>query len=172
VELELLITREEIQDRVKELGRQISKDLEGTEPVFVGVLNGVIFFFADLLRQLAVPASIDFIRAASYGSSTTSSGNIQLTKDVEISIRGRPVVLVEDIVDTGLTLNHIVDLLKGRSPESLRVCVLIDKLERREIQVDIDYWGFRVKEGFIVGYGLDCKERYRHLPDIHVIRGK
>jgi hypoxanthine phosphoribosyltransferase len=164
-----LLSREVILSRVKELGRDISADYAGREPVFVGILNGVIFFFADLLREIAVPCRIDFIRAASYGSGLSSSGEVKLTKDVEISLRDQDVILVEDIVDTGLTLNRIVELVEQKGPASVRICALIDKRERRETEVRLDYRGFQIEEGFLVGYGLDHDEQYRTLKDVHVL---
>ena len=170
MERALLISQEKIQGRVKEIAAQISSDYEGEDVVLIGVLNGAVFFLADLAREITIPVRIDFMRAASYGSRQTSSGKVQLTKDVEIPLRDRSVILVEDIVDTGLTLSHIIEDLKGKGPRSLKTCVLIDKLERREIHVSIDYCGFRVEEGFLVGYGLDFDEQYRNLPDIHVLK--
>ena len=167
---ELLVSRKSIEKRVKELANQISLDYEGRDPVLIGVLKGVVFFLADLARELSIPAKIDFIRAASYGSGMTSDRTIQLTKGIEIPIQGNPVILVEDIVDTGLTLTHIVQEVERKDPESIRVCTLIEKLERQEIKVPIDYCGFRIKEGFIIGYGLDFDEKYRNLPDLYVLR--
>ena len=167
---EILIPRDKIQGRVKELADQICSDYKGTEPILIGVLNGVVFFIADLARQMTISTKMDFVRAVSYGSGMTSSGTVRLTKDVEIPIRGKPVILVEDIVDTGLTLTHIVKILERKGPESIRICAFIDKLERRNIAVTVDYCGFQVEEGFIVGYGLDHDEKYRHLPDIYVLR--
>ena len=170
VKREILIPREAIKKRVKELAEQISSDYVGKEPVLIGILNGVVFFFADLMRAISIPTKMDFIRAASYGSEMESSGSIRLTKDVEMPVQGRPVVLVEDIIDTGLTLSHIVKNLQSKGPESLRICALIDKLERRDIEVSIDYCGFKISEGFLVGYGLDYDEKYRYLPDICVLK--
>jgi hypoxanthine phosphoribosyltransferase len=170
VEKELFISREKIKKRVKELATQISSDYEGKEPVLIGVLNGVIFFFADLVREITIPAKIDFVRVASYGSQMTSSGTVRLTKEVEIPVQGKPVILIEDIVDTGATLAHIIKIMERNDVESLKICALIDKLERRERTVAIDYCGFQLKEGFIVGYGLDYDEKYRHLPDIYVLK--
>ena len=167
---EILIPQKIILAKVKELARRISSDYTGKEPIFIGVLNGVVFFFADLVMKLTIPARIDFVRAASYGSGMTSSGTVKLTKDVEIPIQDKPVILVEDIVDTGLTLNRIIKRLEDRDPESIKICALIDKSERRDEAVKIDYCGFQVKKGFLVGYGLDHDERYRSLPDIYVTR--
>lgn len=170
MEKKLLLSRETIQERVKELAARISSDYEGQEPVFIGLLNGAVFFFADLTRELDIPIEIDFVRAASYGSEMTSSGEIRLTKDVEIPVKGRPVILVEDIVDTGLTLSHIIKKMEAKAPESIKVCALIDKLERRDVSVTVDYCGFRIEEGFVVGYGLDHDEKYRQLSDIFVLK--
>jgi len=122
------------------------------------------------MRELDIPIKIDFVRAASYGSEMTSSGEIRLTKDVEIPVKGRPLILVEDIVDTGLTLAHIIKKMEAKAPESIQVCALIEKLERRDISVIVDYCGFRIEEGFVVGYGLDHDEKYRQLPDIYVLK--
>lgn len=167
---EVLIERKAILARVREMAGRISSDYSGREPVFVGVLNGVVFFFADLVMNLSIPCKIDFVRAASYGSGTSSSGTVRLVKDVELPVRGKHVVLVEDIVDTGLTLNRIIRLMGEKGPESVKVCALIDKKERREEQVTIDYCGFEVEEGFLVGYGLDHDEQYRYLPEIYVLK--
>ena len=159
-----------LQARVKELAGKISTDYSDREPIVLGVLNGAVFFFADLVREMTIPSRIDFIRAASYGSGTSSSGSVRLTKDLEIPIEGEPVILVEDIVDTGLTVTKIVEILRERGPESVKVCALIDKLERRSMDVVIDYCGFQVKEVFLIGYGLDYNEQYRYLPDIYTMR--
>ncbi|MCJ7595184.1 MAG: hypoxanthine phosphoribosyltransferase [Desulfobacterales bacterium] len=166
---EILIPGHEISKKVQELGRRISSDYQGKEPICIGILNGVIFFFADLVRAMTIPYRIDFIRAASYGSSMTSSGELRLVKDVEMPILEKDLIIVEDIVDTGLTLNRIVKNLRERGPRSVRICALIDKRERREEEVPIDYWGFRVERGFLVGYGLDFDEQYRDLPDIYAL---
>ena len=165
-----LLSRKTILARVKKLAGQISRDYSGKEPVIVGVLNGVVFFFADLVRELTIPSRIDFVRASSYGSGKSSSGSIRLSKDLEIPIKDEFVIVVEDIVDTGLTLTKILEVLWKRNPKSLKTCVLIDKLERREKPVIIDYCGFQVKEGFLVGYGLDHDEKYRYLPDIYTLK--
>ena len=167
---EILIPRKTIRARVKELAGRISSDYAGKEPVLIGILNGVVFFFSDLVMEMNIPSKIDFIRAASYGSGTTTAGSIKLTKDVEIPIQGKDLIIVEDIVDTGLTLNYIVRRLEERGPESIRICALIDKLERRDEEVKIDYRGFHVEKGFLVGYGLDHDEKYRYLSDIYVLK--
>lgn len=169
MEKRVLIPRREIQLKVKDLARQISSDYAGKEPILIGILNGVVFFFAELVMSLSIPSKIDFIRASSYGSGKASSGKIRLVKDVEIPVQGQDIIIVEDIVDTGLTLNSLVENLKGREPASVRICALIDKTERREQEVEIDYCGFKVQEGFLVGYGLDYAEQFRYLPDICVI---
>ena len=171
MEKSLLLSKETIQNRVKELADQISFDYEGKELVFIGILNGIVFFFADLLRMVKIPSKMDFLRASSYGSKMTSSGTIRLTKDVELPLKGKSVILVEDIVDTGLTLSYLIENIERKGVESLKVCALIDKLERREVTVPIDYCGFRIDEaGFLVGYGLDFNEEHRHLPDIYVLK--
>lgn len=163
----LLFSRSQIGKRVREISADISERFKDKEPVFIGILNGAVFFFGDLVRELTIPCRIDFVRAASYGTGTTSSGEVHLTKDIEIDITGKPVIVVEDIVDTGLTLKRILRLLEERGPASIHVCVLIDKRERREEDVSIEYRGFLVESGFLVGYGLDCNEWFRQLPDIY-----
>jgi hypoxanthine phosphoribosyltransferase len=164
---ELLIPEPAIKARIKELAFQISSDYSGKEPVVVGVLNGSVFFFTDIVREITIPLKIDFIRAASYGSGDTSCGEVKLTKGLEIPVMNKPVILVEDIVDTGLTLTKILNIVKKQNPESIKICSLIDKQERRKEQISIDYCGFQVEEGFIVGYGLDYNEEFRCLRDIY-----
>lgn len=167
---EVLITEADIQRRVREIADQISNDYQGTEPILVGILKGSIIFMADLMRAIRIPVQMDFMRAASYGSETQSSGMVRVTKDIELPIQGRPVILIEDIVDSGLTLAYVKGLLEGRGAASLKICALIDKSERREQAISVDYCGFQVKEGFLVGYGLDCNEEYRNLPEICVLK--
>ena len=166
VRKKVIITDSIIQERVKELGSMISSDFRDREPIVVGILNGAVFFFADLVRSIDIPVKMDFIRASSYGAEMESSGKVEITKDVELPIRGRPVILVEDIVDSGLTLAAVVEYIKGMGAASCSVCALIDKKERRQCDIQIDYIGFSVEEGFLVGYGLDYNENYRHLRDI------
>lgn len=167
--LQMVLSRDTIHERVREVARNISRDFAGEEPIFIGVLKGAVFFLGDLVRELTIPCRIDFIKAASYGNGTTSSGNVCLTKDTELDVRGLPLILVEDIVDTGLTLKHVLSMIREKSPALIRVCALIDKRERRREEVPIDYIGFQVERGFLVGYGLDCGERYRYLPDIYTL---
>jgi hypoxanthine phosphoribosyltransferase len=167
---EVLIPEAAIQRRVREIADQISDDYRGDEPILVGILKGSIIFMADLMRAIRIPVKMDFIRAASYGSETQSSGTVRVTKDIELPVEGKSIILIEDIVDSGLTLTYVKKLLEGRGAASLRICALIDKSERREREVLVDYCGFQIQEGFLVGYGLDCNEEYRNLPEICVLR--
>lgn len=162
----LVISKEQIQEKVAELAAQISKDYAGTEPVLIGVLNGAFIFLADLVRSVTIPHQIDFIRVASYGRSDSSSGTIRLTKDVELDLTGKHVLLVEDIIDTGTTLAWLTEKFTDKKTASVRICTLIDKKERRCSDVKIDYIGFSLERGFLVGYGLDYAEQYRYLPEI------
>jgi hypoxanthine phosphoribosyltransferase len=167
---EILFSHDEIQRRVKELAGQISRDYAGSELIVIGILKGAFIFLADLIRAISIPCSVDFVRCASYGTGSESSGRIVLTKDIETSIKGRNVLIVEDIIDTGLTLKYLVEWLNERNPRSLKVCSFIDKRKRRKIFFESDYVGFTVDDGFLVGYGLDFNERYRFLPEIYVIK--
>jgi len=163
---EVLFSQESIQKRVRELACEISRDYDGSELLVVGVLKGAYIFMADLVRALTVSCRMDFIRVSSYGSQTESSGSVQITKDIEISMDGRNVLVVEDIVDTGLTLRYIVDIFTARNPKSIKVCAFLDKRKRRKIPFEADYVGFTMDDGFVVGYGLDYNEEYRYLPDV------
>ncbi len=169
VTLHVLHSRDEIAERVRWLGKQISQDYQGKFPLLVGILKGSFVFLADLIRHLDLPVQVDFVRLASYGDSMESCGKVKLTKDLELPVEGRDVLVVEDIVDTGRTLKELLEELARRGPGSLRSCCLLDKRHRREVPLDIDYVGFVVHEGFLVGYGLDWAESYRHLPDICVV---
>jgi hypoxanthine phosphoribosyltransferase len=164
-----LFSAEAIAARVKELAAQIDKDYHGREIMMVAVLKGSFLFIADLVRAVKTPTVIDFVRLASYGSATQSSGIIEVRKDLEMSIQGRDVLVVEDIVDSGLTLESLRNMLLNRQPASLKICTLIDKQAQRVTNVPVDYIGFSMNDGFIVGYGLDLDERYRDLPDIRVV---
>jgi hypoxanthine phosphoribosyltransferase len=169
--LVLLYSRDQIARRVRELATVISADYAGADLVLVGILRGSFVFLADLIRQLTVPVVIDFIGAASYGSGTQSSGQVTFTRDLQIPVAGRDLLLVEDIEDTGITLQAIKKKLEELGPRSVKVCILIDKRERRQIDIPLDYVGFEIDKGFIVGYGIDYAEQYRYLPDIYRIEG-
>lgn len=160
------ISEEAISKKVDEIARKISADCKDKKLVLIGILNGCFIFMADLIRKISIPSEVDFVRLASYGLNSASSGHIKLTKDVELPIRKKSVIIVEDIVDTGLTLSYLVKHIEKKGPESIKICALINKLERREKKVVIDYRGFDLKEGFLVGYGLDYSEKYRYLPHI------
>lgn len=169
--LVLLYSRDQIARRVDELAAAISSDYAGADLVLVGILRGSFVFLADLIRQLTVPALIDFVGAASYGSRTESSGQVIFTRELQIPVTGRDLLLVEDIEDTGVTLQAIQKKLQELGPRSVKVCILIDKRERRQIDIPLDYVGFEIDKGFIVGYGIDYAEQYRCLPDIYRIEG-
>lgn len=165
----ILLTEEKIRVRVKELGAEISRDYTGKELLVVGILKGAAIFLADLVRCITVPVFFDFVAVSSYGSSTKSSGVVRFLKDLDYSIEGRHVLIVEDIIDTGLTLNYLVDNLKSRRPASLKVCTLLDKPSRRKVPVEVHYNGFIIPDEFVVGYGLDYNERYRNFRHIMVL---
>jgi len=170
--MELVLSRETISRRIQELGQEISQAVGDDELVIIGILKGAFIFMADLVRALNVPAKLDFVRLKSYGSLTESSGQVSITKDVEpdIELRGRKVLVVEDIVDTGLTLAFLRNHLEQHQPHSVQICAMIDKLERRKRYVELDYVGFEVARGYLVGYGLDSAEKYRCLPDIYELK--
>jgi len=168
--LRVLLPRVRIARRVHQLGVQISRDFRGESVILVGVLKGACIFLADLSREIALNATFDFLAAGSYGQSNETSGQVRLLKDLDTSIEGRNVILVEDILDTGVTLNYLVRLLRQRHPKALRVAALLDKADRRIQPFTADYVGFRIPNRFVVGYGLDYAERYRNLKDICVLR--
>lgn len=172
VQHEILLAPEVIQKRVKELGEAISRDYRGEQVFLVGVLKGAWMFLADLARGISVPASFDFMSVSSYGASTKTSGVVQIIKDLEESIEGRHVLVVEDIVDSGLTLSYLVSMLKTRHPASLKVCVLLDKPERRVTRVYLDYVGFEIPDAFVVGYGLDYAGQYRQVPYVFTLKSE
>jgi hypoxanthine phosphoribosyltransferase len=163
----LILSKEDIARRVHELGVALTKDYADSNLLVVGVLNGAFMFMADLVREIKLDLQIDFVRVASYGMSTKSCGEIRFSKDVELDIKDRDILIVEDIVDTGLTLTYLHNYLKERGAKSVRTCALIDKKERREVEVAIEYIGFEVKEGFLVGYGIDCREQYRQYGEVY-----
>jgi hypoxanthine phosphoribosyltransferase len=167
---EVLLSRYEIEQRVNELAAEISKDYHGCTPHLVGVLKGAWVFMADLIRHMDIDVTVDFLSISSYGSSTHSSGEVKITKDLDVSIEGREVLIVEDILDTGRTLKYLEEVLSAHKPHNLRVVTLLDKRSRRVVPVTADYVGFEIADIFVVGYGLDVDEKYRQLPDIHVLR--
>jgi hypoxanthine phosphoribosyltransferase len=167
---EILLTEEQIQERVAERGQQLATDYVGRFPVLVSVLKGSFIFLSDLIRSMPVPLSIDLMELSSYGASTESSGQVRILKDLSGPISGRDVIVVEDIIDTGLTLNYLLHYLRDRSPSSVTICCLLDKPARRLAEIQIDYRGFTIPDRFVIGYGLDYDERYRNLPYIGVLR--
>jgi hypoxanthine phosphoribosyltransferase len=167
--MKLLFSRTRIADQVERLATEISRDYPDREILLIGVLKGSFLFFADLVRSITSPAVIDFVRLASYGSDTQSSGIVEMRKDLELPIKGRDVIIVEDIIDSGYTLESLYHRLLLREPRTLRICTLIDKRARREVPIEADYVGISMDDGFLVGYGLDYDERYRNLPDIYLV---
>ena len=166
--LKVLLSREAIRDRVEAMGREISRDYAGREPHLVGVLKGACTFMTDLARAIEIPITMDFIAVSSYGAATKTSGEVRLVKDLDQGLEGRDLIVIEDIVDTGLTLNYLLNVLRARGPRSLKVAALLSKPSRRLVEVQADYVGFTIDDHFVVGYGLDYNERYRSLPDIVV----
>jgi hypoxanthine phosphoribosyltransferase len=167
---EVLISEEEIQAKVKELAARIQRDYRDKDPVLVGVLNGAFVFLADLLRHLDLPCTVDFVSWSSYGKDTSSSGVFRIMKDLETNVESKHVVVVEDIIDTGLTLHYLLDTIRARRPASVRVAALLDKPSRRRIEAKADYLGFQIPDAFVVGYGLDFAQRYRNLPFIGILK--
>ena len=166
---QILVTEEELNKIAHRLAAQITKDYEGKKLLLIGVLKGSIYFFTDLSRYIDLPCNIDFIQASSYGSGTVSSGNIKIKKELDESIEGRDVIVIEDIIDSGNTLSRLVPYLQKMGPASLKICTLLDKPDRREADVKVDYNGFDIPDKFVVGYGLDYDQKYRNLPYIGVI---
>jgi hypoxanthine phosphoribosyltransferase len=165
-----LFAEEDIQRQVRSLAKKISRDFAGREVLLVGILKGAFIFLSDLSRRLAFPVKMDFVRLASYGAGRSSSGKVRITKDLETSLRGKDVLIVDDIIDTGVTLKYLVRRLKARRPRSLKSVVLLDKPSRRKVRFQPDYVGFTIEDQFVVGYGLDLNEEYRNLPGIYVLK--
>jgi hypoxanthine phosphoribosyltransferase len=166
---QILVQPDDLGHRVTQLAEEISRDYEGRELLLVGVLKGAVFFLSDLMRQLEIPCEVDFMAVSSYGSSTESSGVVRILKDLDTPIDGRHVLVVEDIVDSGLTLKYLLRTLSARNPASLEVCALLEKPERRKVDLQIRYTGFEIPNRFVIGYGLDHLERYRNLPYVAVL---
>ena len=168
--VEVLLSEEDVDRRINEIGQQISKDYAGKEVHLICVLKGGSFFLCELAKRIDVPVSLDFMSVSSYGKDTKSSGVVKIVKDLDESIKDKNVLVIEDIVDSGRTLSYLMELLKDREPASLRLCTLLDKPERRVVDVKVDYTGFQVPDEFVVGYGLDYDQLYRNLPYIGVVK--
>lgn len=166
----ILLSEEQIKNRVMELGAQLSEDYDGLNPIVLCVLKGATVFFTDIIRAMDIPLAIDFMGISSYGDAVKTSGIIKITKDMDSSITGRHVLIAEDIMDSGLTLTHLKKLLMERKPLSIKVCCMLDKPERREVDIQPDYCGFTIPNEFVVGYGLDYQQKYRNLPYIGVLK--
>ncbi|MEX1377380.1 MAG: hypoxanthine phosphoribosyltransferase [Eubacteriales bacterium] len=166
----VLITEEEIQVKVKEMAKKISEDYKDKHLLMICILKGAIMFYSDLARYLTIPVAMDFMAVSSYGKSTKSSGEVRILKDLSIPAEGLDILIVEDILDSGNTLNYIKNILEDRKPSSLKICTLLDKPERREQPIDVDYKGFEIPDEFVIGYGLDFAEKYRNLPYIGVLK--
>ena len=164
-----MLSEEELANRIKELGEQISKDYEGEEVFLVCILKGAAFFACELAKRISVPVTIDFMATSSYGSGTVSSGEVQIKKDLDLGVEGKNVIIVEDIIDSGNTLNYLSNIFKDRKAKSVKMCAMLDKPERREVDVPMDYIGFTIPDAFVVGYGLDYDQKYRNLPYIGVV---
>ena len=164
-----MISEEKVDERIRELGRQISEDYAGKQIHLICVLKGGVFFMCELAKRITVPVSLDFMSVSSYGSDTKSSGVVKIVKDLDESLKGKDVLVVEDIVDSGRTLSYLLEMLKDRGPASLKLCTLLDKPDRRVVDVHVDYTGFQIPDEFVVGYGLDYDQRYRNLPYIGVV---
>ncbi|MGA9172750.1 MAG: hypoxanthine phosphoribosyltransferase [Thermoactinomyces sp.] len=167
---EILISERQIQEKVAELGNVLSKEYKDLNPLCICILKGAVPFMADLIRKLEIPLEMDFMAVSSYGNSTTSSGVVRILKDLDSSIEGRHVLIVEDIIDSGLTLSYLVEMLKGRNAASIKIVTLLDKPERRKVDLSPDYSGFTIPDAFVVGYGLDYAEKYRNLPYIGILK--
>ena len=167
--VEVLLTEEEVDKRIQEIGNQISRDYAGRQIHLICVLKGGSFFMCELAKRITVPVSLDFMSVSSYGKDTKSSGVVKIVKDLDDSIKDKDVLVVEDIVDSGRTLSYLMEMLRDRGPKSLRLCTLLDKPDRRVIDVDVDYTGFAIPDKFVVGYGLDYDQRYRNLPYIGIV---
>lgn len=167
--VEVLLSEAEVDKRIQEIGEQISKDYEGKQVHLVCVLKGGSFFLCELAKRISVPVSLDFMSVSSYGSSTKSSGVVKIVKDLDEPLKDKDVIIIEDIVDSGRTLSYLMEMLRDRGPKSLRLCTLLDKPERRVVDVTVDYTGFQIPDKFVVGYGLDYDQRYRNLPYIGVV---
>lgn len=169
--IKVLVSEEEVEKRIRELGEKISKDYEGKQVHLICVLKGGVFFMCELAKRITVPVSMDFMSVSSYGDGTASSGVVKIAKDLDESLEGKDVLVVEDIIDSGRTLSYLLEILKKRNLNSMKLCTLLDKPERRVMDVNVDYVGFNIPDEFVVGYGLDYAQKYRNLPYIGVVEG-
>ncbi|QGT98765.1 Hypoxanthine-guanine phosphoribosyltransferase [Candidatus Syntrophocurvum alkaliphilum] len=169
-DVDILFSKEEVENKVAELAKKINEDYKSENLLVVGILKGAFVFMADIIRKMDIAVEVDFMDVSSYGASSVSSGVVRIEKDLDSSIEGKNVLIIEDIVDTGLTLEYIVEVLKRRGPKSVKVCCLLDKPARRKSNIDPDYIGFSIPDEFIVGYGLDYAEKYRNLPDVCILK--
>ena len=167
--IDVMIDEAAVDNRIKELGKQISRDYAGREVYLIGILKGSVYFTCELAKRITVPVIMDFMQCSSYGAATKSSGVVKLSKDLDMAITDRDVIIIEDIIDSGRTLSHLKDLLSQRQPASLKICTLLDKPSRRVVDVDVDYTGFQIEDKFVIGYGLDYDQLYRNLPYIGVV---
>lgn len=167
--IDVMIDEAAVDNRIKELGKQISRDYAGREVYLIGILKGSVYFTCELAKRITVPVIMDFMQCSSYGAATKSSGVVKLSKDLDMAITDRDVIIIEDIIDSGRTLSHLKDLLSQRNPASMKICTLLDKPSRRVVDVDVDYTGFQIEDKFVIGYGLDYDQLYRNLPYIGVV---
>ena len=167
---EILFTEQQIREKVREMGGKISEEYKGKELILIGVLKGSVPFMAELLKEITIPCCMDFMAVSSYGASTTSSGVVRILKDLDFEIEGKDILIVEDIIDTGITLRYLIEYLKGRKPNSVEIACLLNKPERRKVEIDVKYQGFEVPDYFLVGYGLDFAEKYRNLPYVGILK--
>lgn len=170
--IKVLLSEEEVDKKIKEIGEKISKDYEGKEVHLICILKGGVFFTCELAKRISVPVTMDFMSVSSYGDDTKSSGVVKIVKDLDQPLAGKEVLIVEDIIDSGRTLSYLIEILKGRNPNSIRICTLLDKPERRVKDVEVDYCCFNIPDEFVVGYGLDYAQKYRNLPFIGVVESE
>lgn len=168
--LEVLVSEEQLREKVTELGAQISRDYEGKDLLLVSILKGAVVIMADIMRAVTIPCAIDFMQVSSYGSGTTSSGLVKIIKDLDQDLSGKDLLIVEDVLDTGITLSNLVPMLKMRNPNSVKICAILDKPSRRKADIKADYTGFEIPDAFVVGYGLDYDEKYRNLPYVGILK--
>lgn len=166
----VLISKEQIAQKVKELAKTLTEEYKDKNPLLICILKGSFIFFADLIREMNIPVEIEFMAISSYGTASTSSGEVKVVKDTDKSLENRHVIIIEDIIDTGLTLSYLKNMLARRAPASIKICALLDKPDRREIEIEADYLGFKIPNHFVIGYGLDYAQKYRNMPDVCILK--